>query len=288
MPTVRLHFRLVCLQCFSCLTFFIMTSCVLLFILSIGSFIGFGIALAAMYNRDFIIDKCVMVDPHHRCEWRGGGNRHCYALISVKSRRKSSKFHKVVNQVPLDCTKGTGCPYEKGEEFTCYPSTRSITTISYDNPAILNEKLITGLIVCGCGAFLFFVCLIPTCMCGAALGHYAYPNTVETPVGVRLRKQTCEAHFSRLPKHVITQNEDPLCQVQCTICLETFRIGDECVELPSCKHTFHGECIKGWFLSGPHISCPNCRNESIFFENVPQPANSSTIGPVPPSLNRRI
>ena len=46
-------------------------------------------------------------------------------------------------------------------------------------------------------------------------------------------------------------------EIDCSICRETARVGEEkCVELP-CKHSFHFECIEPWLKRVP--SCPICR-----------------------------
>ena len=43
----------------------------------------------------------------------------------------------------------------------------------------------------------------------------------------------------------------------CSICLKDFRQGDERTSLP-CKHGFHTDCVKTWFLT--MSSCPMCRS----------------------------
>ena len=43
----------------------------------------------------------------------------------------------------------------------------------------------------------------------------------------------------------------------CTICLETFKEGDELRSIP-CNHSFHSHCINTWLSN--HNSCPNCRH----------------------------
>jgi E3 ubiquitin-protein ligase RNF115/126 len=45
-------------------------------------------------------------------------------------------------------------------------------------------------------------------------------------------------------------------KIQCSICLDDFKIGAEAKEMP-CKHKFHSECILPWLEL--HSSCPVCR-----------------------------
>lgn len=45
-------------------------------------------------------------------------------------------------------------------------------------------------------------------------------------------------------------------KVECTICIDEMRVGDEVTVLP-CKHWFHGECVILWLKE--HNTCPICR-----------------------------
>ena len=45
--------------------------------------------------------------------------------------------------------------------------------------------------------------------------------------------------------------------VDCAVCLESFKAGDKCRLLPSCRHSFHVQCIDSWLLKTP--ICPICR-----------------------------
>lgn len=47
----------------------------------------------------------------------------------------------------------------------------------------------------------------------------------------------------------------------CAVCLENFRVGEECRLLPKCKHCFHAACIDSWLLKA--AVCPICRTEAI-------------------------
>ncbi|KAL6606982.1 hypothetical protein ACP70R_042635 [Stipagrostis hirtigluma subsp. patula] len=43
----------------------------------------------------------------------------------------------------------------------------------------------------------------------------------------------------------------------CAICLEPLRRGQPCVEVPACRHAFHGDCARAWATSSN--TCPLCR-----------------------------
>nr|XP_023889860.1 probable E3 ubiquitin-protein ligase RHA4A [Quercus suber]POE64264.1 putative e3 ubiquitin-protein ligase rha4a [Quercus suber] len=44
---------------------------------------------------------------------------------------------------------------------------------------------------------------------------------------------------------------------QCCVCLGEFEIKEELLQIPSCKHVFHVECIRHWLHS--NLTCPLCR-----------------------------
>ncbi|KAI8026837.1 RING-H2 finger protein ATL48 [Camellia lanceoleosa] len=46
-------------------------------------------------------------------------------------------------------------------------------------------------------------------------------------------------------------------EMDCAVCLESFKKGDLCKLLPICKHTFHAQCIDSWLIKTPN--CPICR-----------------------------
>ncbi|KAK6127021.1 hypothetical protein DH2020_039237 [Rehmannia glutinosa] len=43
----------------------------------------------------------------------------------------------------------------------------------------------------------------------------------------------------------------------CAICLDSFREGDLCRDIPICKHLFHAKCVDRWIRKKP--TCPVCR-----------------------------
>ena len=48
---------------------------------------------------------------------------------------------------------------------------------------------------------------------------------------------------------------------RCTICLENWKKDDEIVQIPSCEHFYHHDCIATWIREEERPSCPLCRQE---------------------------
>ncbi|KAJ4974729.1 hypothetical protein NE237_007903 [Protea cynaroides] len=48
--------------------------------------------------------------------------------------------------------------------------------------------------------------------------------------------------------------------IDCAVCLESLKMGDNCRLLPICKHRFHAQCIDSWLLKTPN--CPICRTST--------------------------
>ncbi|KAG2281854.1 hypothetical protein Bca4012_050367 [Brassica carinata] len=69
----------------------------------------------------------------------------------------------------------------------------------------------------------------------------------------------------------------------CCVCLGEFELKEELVEMPSCKHIFHLDCIHIWLYS--HTTCPLCRS-SVFISSTKTSVddndhpNSSQTSPV--------
>ncbi|KAJ4835007.1 putative E3 ubiquitin-protein ligase rha4a [Turnera subulata] len=69
---------------------------------------------------------------------------------------------------------------------------------------------------------------------------------------------------------------------QCCVCLGDFEIKEELLQIPSCKHVFHIECIHHWLHS--NSTCPLCRCFVIFSATkLDNPAQHS--GQVLPQLH---
>ncbi|XP_020265479.1 RING-H2 finger protein ATL14-like [Asparagus officinalis] len=46
----------------------------------------------------------------------------------------------------------------------------------------------------------------------------------------------------------------------CAVCLESFRNGEKCRLLPTCRHSFHAQCVDYWLVKTP--ICPICRTRA--------------------------
>ena len=69
-----------------------------------------------------------------------------------------------------------------------------------------------------------------------------------------------EEQITNLPTIQISCDE-----AQCTVCLETFTLGESARQLP-CEHCFHGDCITPWLRRSN--SCPTCRAVHPFHDQI--------------------
>ena len=63
---------------------------------------------------------------------------------------------------------------------------------------------------------------------------------------------------------ITDENIEDLLVGECSICLDSIRVGDTIMILP-CYHNFHKHCVKEWLTT--HMNCPLCRHNIT--ENVP-------------------
>ncbi|KAI5065685.1 hypothetical protein GOP47_0020380, partial [Adiantum capillus-veneris] len=71
-----------------------------------------------------------------------------------------------------------------------------------------------------------------------------------------------------------SSEEEPL--LECAVCLCEFEENEKGRLLPSCKHSFHSECIDMWFHS--HTTCPLCRTVvAIIYEENPAETPDQSI-----------
>ncbi|XP_014252993.1 E3 ubiquitin-protein ligase RNF181-like [Cimex lectularius] len=68
----------------------------------------------------------------------------------------------------------------------------------------------------------------------------------------RLPPPTSQEVIDNLPEATILKND-----IQCTICLKKFEVGEKVKVLP-CTHEFHAPCILPWL--GKTSTCPLCRD----------------------------
>ncbi|KAL2935990.1 RING-H2 finger protein ATL65 [Bienertia sinuspersici] len=95
--------------------------------------------------------------------------------------------------------------------------------------------------------------------------------------------------LKKLPCFEYTQNEAKQSTTtatssvnDCAVCLETFKVGDNCRLLPNCQHYFHVYCVDEWLMKSPF--CPICRTCTAFVAAKLSPkVGSSDI--VPPDID---
>lgn len=71
--------------------------------------------------------------------------------------------------------------------------------------------------------------------------------------------------LEKLPCFDFKEREKGTSPVDCTVCLENFKVGERCRLLPLCKHSFHAECVDSWLLRTP--VCPICRTCADFLKD---------------------
>ncbi|XP_059664168.1 NEP1-interacting protein-like 2 [Cornus florida] len=81
--------------------------------------------------------------------------------------------------------------------------------------------------------------------------------------GISETRGLSQDSIKKLPNHIFHYSNSnsmrPCHQINCTICLEDFKNGDNVRILPSCRHRFHSHCIDEWLSR--HGSCPVCRED---------------------------
>ncbi|PQQ02914.1 hypothetical protein Pyn_11804 [Prunus yedoensis var. nudiflora] len=70
-------------------------------------------------------------------------------------------------------------------------------------------------------------------------------------------KRMTNEELNMLPCFDYMAGEKGTSPVDCAICLENFKAGERCRQLPNCRHSFHAQCIDSWLLKTP--VCPVCR-----------------------------
>ncbi|XP_042003338.1 RING-H2 finger protein ATL56-like [Salvia splendens] len=66
-----------------------------------------------------------------------------------------------------------------------------------------------------------------------------------------------EPDFDALLPGVAYRVADSPNSSDCAICLDSFREGESCREIPICRHLFHSNCVDRWI--GRKRNCPVCR-----------------------------
>ncbi|XVF63458.1 hypothetical protein PTKIN_Ptkin09bG0088500 [Pterospermum kingtungense] len=77
---------------------------------------------------------------------------------------------------------------------------------------------------------------------------------LSTPCQLSLKKEVTD---HKLPT-VLFDEELRTRDTQCSVCLGEFEMKEELLQVPSCKHVFHIECMHHWLHS--NSTCPLCRS----------------------------
>ncbi|CAG8438781.1 8728_t:CDS:2 [Ambispora leptoticha] len=82
---------------------------------------------------------------------------------------------------------------------------------------------------------------------------------MEQQAGRQAPPPASEEMINGLPKTKISKKQEVEEQLNCPVCKDDFKEGEEATALP-CNHSFHDECIRPWLkMNG---TCPVCRNGS--------------------------
>jgi len=70
-----------------------------------------------------------------------------------------------------------------------------------------------------------------------------------------------EDERTRIPCRIINEeyfSEEFIRESACTICTDSYNMGDEVLTLPVCQHIYHTRCVLPWL--NKKAICPNCRS----------------------------
>lgn len=73
-------------------------------------------------------------------------------------------------------------------------------------------------------------------------------------------KKSNKEILSHLPKFISVKKNDTIIGETCTICCDSFILGQFQRKLHICNHTFHKKCIDKWFCNNEYnMVCPLCK-----------------------------
>ncbi|GAB4845647.1 hypothetical protein Ancab_039048 [Ancistrocladus abbreviatus] len=101
--------------------------------------------------------------------------------------------------------------------------------------------------------------IIHICIVGRAFRRgFGHGEEHEVQRGIPKGKGMSPEELNKLPYlDYKTEEKGTSNPIDCTVCLESFKLGDKCRLLPNCQHCFHVHCIDPWLMETPF--CPICR-----------------------------
>ena len=114
--------------------------------------------------------------------------------------------------------------------------------------------------------FLVLVCVALFFVCLELRGMHRFQRFDDAEAEVneaerqREKKEKVEMCMQKLEKIEYSGAGDGK-QSECAICLKEFEKGEQVDRIPTCKHIFHDQCVKDWFLQ--FLICPMCRGNIL-------------------------
>ena len=94
-------------------------------------------------------------------------------------------------------------------------------------------------------------------------------TSYDVQTGLAKRKNKIRETTEHLATYRKVKGDDPLIESKesCSICYDTYLVGQYKRVLDKCGHTFHKKCVDKWFVSNPNLECPLCRAKYNKSEN---------------------
>merc|ERR1712203_1268146 len=106
----------------------------------------------------------------------------------------------------------------------------------------------------------FVLQMLENAMLSEALRRSVHHDTSKEDETARKAARGAEV-LARLPRESWSpdmQNEDQCQGVECALCLDEYKAGEEVLKLP-CGHFFHEGCVSPWFAKS--LLCPLCNQD---------------------------
>lgn len=124
-----------------------------------------------------------------------------------------------------------------------------------DQNMVVEIVISAVLLVAGIALFV----LIHVCIVGRTFGSITSGTLVQRSGTMMISRSgsMSQEDIKKLPSYDFNLEAQKSMGDQCVVCLERFKIGENCKLLPNCNHSFHGECIDLWLINNG--VCPICR-----------------------------